>query len=287
MWSGRARSFAIRGRTGLHPYRCFTAEMQDIFLNNRETVLEMLGRFTEDLTALQRAIRWGEGDKLFAWFTGPGPSAKVSSTCVKPAASIPLNRRMIRWIEENRQFREFDRSEIEATACALTGTVRTRRPSVSEVFANKFSVTAKPAEYPGEVAPRPVLPALLRNREYRRSARQVAAVPDRAIVPLARRSRAPPVKFTNEPQLYHRFGAISKPPLSVYAVAGRHRLGHGIRDRVTENGAFTVAVLMLGITDFKWLRMRVRRLLRTPDIREDDRRHDDLARSQAHFLQDD
>jgi cyclohexadieny/prephenate dehydrogenase len=28
----------------------------------------MLGRFTEDLTALQRAIRWGEGDKLYDWF---------------------------------------------------------------------------------------------------------------------------------------------------------------------------------------------------------------------------
>lgn len=41
---------------------------RDIFLNNRETVLEMLGRFTEDLTALQRAIRWGEGDKLYDWF---------------------------------------------------------------------------------------------------------------------------------------------------------------------------------------------------------------------------
>jgi cyclohexadieny/prephenate dehydrogenase len=42
---------------------------RDIFLNNREAVLEMLGRFTEDLTALQRAIRWGEGDKLEALFT--------------------------------------------------------------------------------------------------------------------------------------------------------------------------------------------------------------------------
>tara|TARA_B100000676_G_scaffold290828_1_gene324779 strand:+ start:336 stop:1304 length:969 start_codon:yes stop_codon:yes gene_type:complete len=41
---------------------------RDIFLNNRETVLEMLGRFTEDLVGLQRAIRWGEGDKLHAWF---------------------------------------------------------------------------------------------------------------------------------------------------------------------------------------------------------------------------
>lgn len=42
---------------------------RDIFLNNREAVLELLGRFTEDLTALQRAIRWGEGDILEDWFT--------------------------------------------------------------------------------------------------------------------------------------------------------------------------------------------------------------------------
>lgn len=42
---------------------------RDIFLNNKEAVLEMLGRFVEDLTALQRAIRWGEGDALFDLFT--------------------------------------------------------------------------------------------------------------------------------------------------------------------------------------------------------------------------
>jgi cyclohexadieny/prephenate dehydrogenase len=42
---------------------------RDVFLNNREAVLEMLGRFTEDLTALQRLIRYGEGDKLFELFT--------------------------------------------------------------------------------------------------------------------------------------------------------------------------------------------------------------------------
>ena len=42
---------------------------RDVFLNNREAVLEMLGRFTEDLTALQRAIRWGEGEKLQEMFT--------------------------------------------------------------------------------------------------------------------------------------------------------------------------------------------------------------------------
>jgi len=41
---------------------------RDVFLNNREAVLEILGRFTEDLIALQRAIRWGEGDELYARF---------------------------------------------------------------------------------------------------------------------------------------------------------------------------------------------------------------------------
>lgn len=42
---------------------------RDVFLNNREAVLEMLGRFSEDLVALQRAVRWSDGDKLEDWFT--------------------------------------------------------------------------------------------------------------------------------------------------------------------------------------------------------------------------
>ncbi len=42
---------------------------RDVFLYNREAVLEMLGRFTEDLTALQRAIRYGDGQTLFDHFT--------------------------------------------------------------------------------------------------------------------------------------------------------------------------------------------------------------------------
>jgi cyclohexadieny/prephenate dehydrogenase len=37
---------------------------RDVFLANKDAVLEILGRFTEDLQALSRAIRWGEGDKL-------------------------------------------------------------------------------------------------------------------------------------------------------------------------------------------------------------------------------
>ena len=42
---------------------------RDVFLNNREAVLDVLQRFTEDLTALQRSIRWGEGEQLFDLFT--------------------------------------------------------------------------------------------------------------------------------------------------------------------------------------------------------------------------
>jgi cyclohexadieny/prephenate dehydrogenase len=42
---------------------------RDVFLNNREAVLETLGRFTEDLLALQRAIRWGQGDELLRLFS--------------------------------------------------------------------------------------------------------------------------------------------------------------------------------------------------------------------------
>ena len=42
---------------------------RDVFINNDEAVLEMLQRFTEDLSYLQRAIRWKEKDKLFELFT--------------------------------------------------------------------------------------------------------------------------------------------------------------------------------------------------------------------------
>ena len=42
---------------------------RDVFLNNDTAVLEMLQRFSEDLSYLQRAIRWQEGDKLEALFS--------------------------------------------------------------------------------------------------------------------------------------------------------------------------------------------------------------------------
>ena len=42
---------------------------RDVFLNNSEAVLEMLGRFIEDLTALQKSIRWQDGESLEKLFT--------------------------------------------------------------------------------------------------------------------------------------------------------------------------------------------------------------------------
>jgi cyclohexadieny/prephenate dehydrogenase len=42
---------------------------RDVFLNNRDAVLEVLGRFNEDLSQLQRAVRNGDGQTLFDWFT--------------------------------------------------------------------------------------------------------------------------------------------------------------------------------------------------------------------------
>ena len=42
---------------------------RDVFVANKDAVLEILGRFTEDLQALSRAIRWGEADKLYDLFS--------------------------------------------------------------------------------------------------------------------------------------------------------------------------------------------------------------------------
>jgi cyclohexadieny/prephenate dehydrogenase len=42
---------------------------RDVFLTNKDATLDILGRFTEELFALQRAIRLGDGDHLFDYFT--------------------------------------------------------------------------------------------------------------------------------------------------------------------------------------------------------------------------
>ncbi|WP_414731396.1 prephenate/arogenate dehydrogenase family protein [Vineibacter terrae] len=72
--AGERRSEVIKFAAG--GFRDFTriaasdpTMWRDVFLNNRDAVLEILGRFQEDLFYLQRAIRWGEGDKLFELFS--------------------------------------------------------------------------------------------------------------------------------------------------------------------------------------------------------------------------
>ena len=42
---------------------------RDVCLHNKDAILEMLARFSEDLSSLQRAVRWGDGEKLFDLFT--------------------------------------------------------------------------------------------------------------------------------------------------------------------------------------------------------------------------
>jgi cyclohexadieny/prephenate dehydrogenase len=42
---------------------------RDVCLHNKDAILEMLARFSEDLASLQRAVRWGDGEKLFELFT--------------------------------------------------------------------------------------------------------------------------------------------------------------------------------------------------------------------------
>ena len=42
---------------------------RDVCLHNKDAILEMLSRFSEDLASLQRAIRWEDGDKLHELFT--------------------------------------------------------------------------------------------------------------------------------------------------------------------------------------------------------------------------
>lgn len=60
---------------------------RDVFLNNKEAVLEMLGRFTEDLTMLQRAIRFGDGQTLFDTFTR---TRAVRRAIIDAGQEVPL-----------------------------------------------------------------------------------------------------------------------------------------------------------------------------------------------------
>lgn len=59
---------------------------RDVFLMNRDAVLDMLGRVTEDLAALQRAIRWGDGELLFRRFAA---SREVRLAIVEAGQDTP------------------------------------------------------------------------------------------------------------------------------------------------------------------------------------------------------
>jgi len=88
--SADMRSEVIRySAGGFHDFTRVAASdpvmWRDIFLNNRPAVLEIIQRFTEDLIALQRAIRWGEGDKLQSLFTPRAPSAAASCRLSRPS----------------------------------------------------------------------------------------------------------------------------------------------------------------------------------------------------------
>jgi cyclohexadieny/prephenate dehydrogenase len=66
---------------------------RDVFLNNREAVLEMLGRFSEDLSALQRAIRWGDGDKLYTLFARARETRRAIIAAGQDTAAPDFGRR--------------------------------------------------------------------------------------------------------------------------------------------------------------------------------------------------
>jgi len=61
---------------------------RDIFISNREAVLEMLGRLSEDLSSLQRAIRVGDGDKLESLFRR---TREIRRGVVEAGQHIPPN----------------------------------------------------------------------------------------------------------------------------------------------------------------------------------------------------
>ena len=59
---------------------------RDIFLNNKETILELIQRFVEDLIALQRNIRWDEGNKLFDLFSR---TQKIRKEVIESGQGMP------------------------------------------------------------------------------------------------------------------------------------------------------------------------------------------------------
>ena len=100
---------------------------RDVFLANKDAVLEMLGRFNEDLSALTRAIRRGDGEALFDHFTrtrairrgiveigqdSPAPDfGRAHPDPAGRAAAAPLRRRQRIKSEQRRDRAELQRPE--------------------------------------------------------------------------------------------------------------------------------------------------------------------------------
>lgn len=65
---------------------------RDILLNNKETILELIQRFVEDLIALERNIRWNEGDKLFELFSR---TRKIRKEVIEARQDMPETEKKI------------------------------------------------------------------------------------------------------------------------------------------------------------------------------------------------
>ena len=92
---------------------------RDVFLNNKDAVLEMLGEFQEDLSKLTRAIRRGDGDALFEHFTRTRAIRRgilnIGQDAAAPTSAVRIRdcRRSEQadQLEQRRRLREADRAE--------------------------------------------------------------------------------------------------------------------------------------------------------------------------------
>ena len=69
---------------------------RDVFLANKEATLDILGRFTEELFVLQRAIRMGDGDRSTPISPAPAPSAAASSRLARTPLPPTSAARLVR-----------------------------------------------------------------------------------------------------------------------------------------------------------------------------------------------
>lgn len=73
---------------------------RDVCLHNKDAILEMLARFSEDLASLQRAIRWGRVTSCSSCFPAPAPSAALS--CRRARMSTHRTSAVTRWTRRSK-----------------------------------------------------------------------------------------------------------------------------------------------------------------------------------------